>query len=119
MTKFGLSQRRACGLIGLHRGVYRYQKRRSEDALVRSRLKQLAQEHPRWGYRFLCVLLRREGFKINHKRVLRLYREEGLKLRPKRRKKVFSVQCSVCSESNHWTQRALTRSGAWTLSAIP
>jgi len=60
--------------------------------VVRERLKQLAREHPRWGYRFLGLLLRREGYQINHKRVLRLYREEGLKLRPKRRKKVVSVQ---------------------------
>ena len=65
---------------------------------MRPRLKQLAQEHPRWGYRFLGVLLRREGLRVNHKRVLRLYREEGLKLRSnlklrsKRRKKVVSVQ---------------------------
>jgi putative transposase len=59
---------------------------------VRERLKQLARKHPRWGYRFLGVLLRREGYKINHKRVLRLYREEGLKLRPKKRRKVVSVQ---------------------------
>jgi putative transposase len=51
----------------------------------------LAQQHPRWGYRFLTLLLRREGYQINHKRVLRLYGEEGLKLRPRRRKKVVSV----------------------------
>lgn len=105
MTKFGLSQRRACQLIGLQRGVYRYQKRRCEDGVVRDRLKQLAQEHPRWGYRFLCVLLRREGFKINHKRVLRLYREEGLKLRPKRRKKVFSIQRVQTPETTGVNQR--------------
>ncbi len=92
MQKFGLSQRRACQLVGLQRCSFRYQRRRSDDALVRQRLKQLAQEHPRWGYRFLGVLLRREGNRINHKRVLRLYREEGLKLRPKQRKKVVSVQ---------------------------
>ncbi len=89
---FGLSQRQACGLVGLQRCTYRYRSRREDDVLVRERLKQLAREHPRWGYRFLCVLLRREGHKINHKRVLRLYREEGLKLRPKKRRKVVSVQ---------------------------
>ena len=92
MQNFGLSQRRACGLFGLHRSVFRYRSQREDDVLLRQRLKQLAQEHPRWGYRFLGVLLRREGFKVNHKRVLRLYCEEGLKLRPKRRKKVVSMQ---------------------------
>lgn len=59
---------------------------------MRQRLKELAQERPRFGYRRLGVLLRREGHRVNAKRVLRLYREEGLKLRPKRRKRVASVQ---------------------------
>jgi len=89
---FGLSQRQACELVGLQRCIYRYRSRRQDDAVVRERLKQLAREHPRWGYRFLGVLLRREGNTINHKRVLRLYREEGLKLRPKKRRKIVSVQ---------------------------
>lgn len=53
---------------------------------------QLAQERPRYGYRRLGILLRREGHVVNPKRVLRLYREEGLKLRPKKRKRVTSVQ---------------------------
>ena len=92
MRKFKLSQRRACALVSLQRCSFRYRSRRAEDGEVRERLRQLAQRHPRWGYRFLGLLLRREGYVINHKRVLRLYREEGLKLRPKRRKKVVSVQ---------------------------
>lgn len=92
MSKFSLSQRRACRLIGLQRCSFRYRKRRPDDSVVRERLKQLARQHPRWGYRFLADVLRREGYLINHKRVLRLYREEGLKLRPKKRRKVVSVQ---------------------------
>jgi putative transposase len=92
IEQFSLSQRRACRLVGLQPCIYRYQSRRGSDGLVRERLKRLAREHPRWGYRFLGVLLRREGHKINHKRVLRLYREEGLKLRPKKRRKVVSMQ---------------------------
>lgn len=92
MQKFSLSQRRACTIVGIQRCIFGYRSRRVDDIIVRQRLKQLAQEHPRWGYRFLGVLLRREGYHVNHKRVLRLYREEGLKLRPKRRKKVFSMQ---------------------------
>jgi putative transposase len=92
IRQFNLSQRRACELVSLQRCIYRYRSRRVEEAPVRERLKQLAQEHPRWGYRFLCTLLRREGHHVNHKRVFRLYRDEGLKLRSKRRKKVFSVQ---------------------------
>jgi putative transposase len=60
--------------------------------VVREPLRQLALEHPHLGYRFLGVLLRRESRRIGHKRVLRLYREEGLKLRPKKQRKVVSVQ---------------------------
>ena len=92
MRKFKLSQRRACALVGLQRCSFRYRRRRGDDTAVRERFMQLAQRHPRWGYRFLGLLLRREGYIINHRRVLRLYREEGLNMRPKRRKKVVSVQ---------------------------
>jgi putative transposase len=70
----------------------RYCSRRLDDALLRGRLKELAQERPRFGYRRLGVLLRREGHLVNLKRVLRLYREEGLKLRAKKRKRVASTQ---------------------------
>ncbi len=78
--------------------------------MVRERLKPLAREHPRWGYRFLGVLLRREGNTINHKRVLRLYREEGLKLRPKKRRpkkrrKIVSVQRVKPHETTDINQR--------------
>ncbi len=59
---------------------------------VRGRLKELAQERPRFGYRRLGVLLRREGHLINLKRVLRLYREEDLKLRSKKRKRITCSQ---------------------------
>lgn len=59
---------------------------------MRGRLKELAQERPRFGYRRLGVLLRREGHQVNLKRVLRLYREEGLKLRAKKRKRIASAQ---------------------------
>jgi putative transposase len=87
-----LSQRQACTLAGLPTCSWRYQSRRQDDALVRGRLKELAQEPPRFGYRRLGVLLGREGHNVNLKRVLRLYREEGLKLRAKKRKRITSSQ---------------------------
>ena len=70
----------------------RYRSCRQDDVPVRGRLKELAQERPRFGYRRLGVLLRREGHQVNLKRVLRLYREEGLKLRAKKRKRIASSQ---------------------------
>ena len=87
-----LSQRRACNLAGIPPCSLRYQSRRQDDAPVRGRLKELAQERPRFGYRRLGVLLRREGHPVNLKRVLRLYREESLKLRAKKRKRIASTQ---------------------------
>jgi len=79
-----VSERRACGLIPMHRGTCRYRGRKSEDPRLRERLRELAAARRRFGYRRLRVLLRREGFAVNHKRVYRLYVEEKLGLRRKR-----------------------------------
>lgn len=84
--RFGLSQRRACRLVGVARSTIRYQGRPRDDAGVRGRLRELAAQRPRFGYRRLHVLLRREGIRVNHKRVARLYRAEGLALRRRKRK---------------------------------
>jgi len=92
VQEYQLSQRRACSLTGIPTCSLRYQSRRQDDMPVRGRLKELAQERPRFGYRRLGVLLRREGHPVNLKRVLRLYREEGLKLRTKKRKRIASAQ---------------------------
>jgi putative transposase len=81
ITQNGYSQRRACGLIGLAPRTYRYRSRRSEDGDLRRRLRQLAAERQRFGYRRLLILVRREGVVINHKRLFRLYREERLTVR--------------------------------------
>lgn len=72
------SRRRACGLVGLDPKSYRYASRRPDDAAVQARLKELALEWRRFGYRRLHILLRREGIDLNHKKLFRLYREERL-----------------------------------------
>lgn len=77
----GYSQRRACGLIGLEPKTYRYASTRGDDAAVRVRLRGLAGERRRFGYRRLLILLRREGLALNHKKLFRLYREERLSVR--------------------------------------
>jgi len=87
-----LSQRRACGLIGLVRGTCRYRRRRVEDPRLRMRLRELAEARRRFGYRRLQVLLEREGWQVNHKRVYRLYVEEKLSLRRKRGRKRSTVR---------------------------
>lgn len=82
-----LSERRACGLLAVWRSSWRYRRRRLEDPLLRQRLREWAHERRRFGYRRLHVLLRREGWRVNHKRVYRLYREEGLAVRRRKRKR--------------------------------
>jgi putative transposase len=76
-----MSERRACRVIGCARMTVRYRSRRPDDAAVRDRLKALAHERRRFGYRRLHVLLKREGYAVNHKRLFRLYREERLGVR--------------------------------------
>jgi len=78
---FEMSERRACRVIGGNRTSVRYQGVRPDDGVLRERLKALAQERRRFGYRRLHVLLRREGHAVNRKRVQRLYREERLTVR--------------------------------------
>src|ERR1700687_5574692 len=77
----GMSERRACKAIGCCRMTMRYQTTRADDAGIRQRMKAIAQERRRFGYRRLHVLLKREGYVINHKRLFRLYREEKLAVR--------------------------------------
>ena len=73
-----LSERRACDLIGIARHVARYQPGRADDAGLRKRLRELAAERRRFRYRRLGYLLAREGLAANRKKLLRIYREEGL-----------------------------------------
>ena len=84
--RFGFSQRRACRLVGVGRSTVRYRPRRGDDGALRVRLRELAGARPRFGYRRLHALLRREGVMVNHKRVARLYRAEGLAVRGRKRK---------------------------------
>jgi putative transposase len=80
-SAFDMSERRACRTIGCVRMTVRYRCRRPQDIELRQRLRALAHERRRFGYRRLHVLLRREGFAVNHKRLFRLYREERLMVR--------------------------------------
>ena len=84
-----MSERHACRLLGLARSSHRYRARRRErDRALRARLKELAGKRMRFGYRRLTALLVREGLAVNHKRVYRLYREEGLAMRIRQRRRI-------------------------------
>ena len=76
-----ISERRACEILGTERSVVRYHARRPDDAPIRVRLRALAAERRRFGYRRLGLLLAREGMRLNHKKLRRLYREEALQVR--------------------------------------
>ena len=87
LEDYVISERRACRLVMLHRSVCRYRAHGRDDRALRLRLKELAYARPRYGYRRLTTLLQREGWLVNHKRVHRIYREEELMVRTKRRKR--------------------------------
>jgi putative transposase len=87
MVGFRVAERRACRVLGISRSSVRYRSRKDPQNALRIRLRDLAAVRVRWGYRRLHVVLQREGWQVNHKRVYRLYKQEGLELRIKRRKK--------------------------------
>jgi len=91
-----MSERRACELVGLWRSVRRYERSPDQNVELRQALRELAWAKPRIGYRQLYDRLRRAGWRVNHKRIERLYALEGLALRRKRR----SVKI-VCERRPH------------------
>ena len=95
----GIGATRACGLVQISRSCYRYKSRRPDDSPLRGALRQKAQQRKRWGYRRLQVLLQRDGHMDNHKRIYRIYKEEGLQVRKRPRKRArtqrsFELQVS-------------------------
>jgi len=82
------SERRACRVVGLSRSVSQYRLLEDKDVVLREQLKALAAQYPRYGYPTLHGLLRSAGLVRNPKRTYRIYREEGLQVRTKRRKKL-------------------------------
>ncbi len=91
-ARFGLSQRRVCRLVELDRHTFRYRGRRREDGALRTRIREIAESKRRYGCPRIYVRLRREGWRVNHKKVERIYyRDEQLSLRRRRRKKLAAV----------------------------
>src|SRR4029434_95382 len=91
LSRFGLSARRFCRLTGWNRSCLQYRPEGRDDTTLRERLRSWAPLKPRWGAPILHDVLKAEGLVINHKRTERLYREEGLSLRRKRRRKLPAV----------------------------
>lgn len=80
-SAFEVSERRACSALGVDRTLVRYRSARPDDIDLRTRLRELAAQRRRFGYRRLHILMIREGLCMNHKKLRRLYREEGLQVR--------------------------------------
>lgn len=88
---FQVSERRSCKVLKANRTAYRRKPKRDEQAFLRMRIKEIAATRVRYGYKRIHILLLREGWKINHKRVYRIYKEEGLNLRNKSKRKKISA----------------------------
>ena len=99
MTAAGISERRACRFTGFSRSGQRYTTRRAARGEIRERLHTLATLRPRWGYWRLHLLLRREGPEVNRKLTYRLYREEGLGVRRRKRKRVAVPRTPMAAPS--------------------
>ena len=98
----GLSQRRSCRLARLSRKAARYQRQSDPDGPLRTRLSQLAEQYPRYGYLMLHAMLRSEGVVVNRKRTYRVYTQLGLQVRTKKRKKLVRprIPLAVPTEVN-------------------
>lgn len=88
LTERALGLTRACGLVGISRSLYRYCSRRPDSAALRTRIEEIAALKRRYGYRRVYLRLRREGWEVNRKRVYRIYRDAGLAVRQRRRKRI-------------------------------
>ena len=102
---FGVSERRTCRILCLCRATKRYTSRRDPQDALRQRLRELAAVRVRFGYRRLTILLRREGWHVNAKRVYRLYSQEGLAVRTKVRKKIARRRPLVVEAATGANQR--------------
>src|SRR6201984_2112402 len=103
-----MSERHACRLLGLGRSTHRYRARKAvRDVALRIRLKELAAKRMRFGYRRLTAMLEREGMAANHKRVYRLYREEGLAMRIRQRRRIrwsdAAVKPAASQPNERWS----------------
>ncbi len=122
-TGFRVSAPRACDVVHLNRSTLTYRQHAPDQTLLRMRLRDLAAARMRYGYRRLHVVLRREGWHINHKRIYRLYRLEGLNLRLKRpRKRVSQIRVmppAATAPNECWSMDFMSAQGYDRTAAVP
>jgi putative transposase len=88
MAEHGVSERRVCRVLALSRSVYRYQAKKTDEAQIEQALRQLAEQHRRWGYSKMIDYLKQQGRRWNHKRIHRIYCALALNLRRKPKKRL-------------------------------
>ena len=110
--QYQVSERRGCAVLRFDRSSHRYRLRRDDQAFLRHRIREIAASRVRYGYRRVYVALRREGMVVNHKRVRRLYREEGLNLRIKRPRRHVSAAHRI------ERQQATTPNEVWSMDFV-
>ena len=106
-STWSVSIRRACGVLRAERSSYHYRGRRADQADLKKRMREIAESRVRYGYRRIHVLLRREGWNVNAKRIYRLYKQMGRQLRhkpPKRRvkAKLREGRCAASCSNDVW-----------------
>ena len=101
LAEYRVSERRACATVFLQRSVYRYLDQPRDDRAVRQRMKEIAETRVRYGFNRIHILLRREGWRDNHKRTYRIYKEEG---------KLFASRSQPSIDASSYIDRMKTRS---------
>jgi|GEM_PF-1864165 len=112
---YSVSLRRSLRISNVSPCMWYYKKRDRGDQLLRMRMKEIAAIRVRYGFERILIMLRREGFRDNHKRVYRVYREEGLNLRSKRPRRSRSGAHPL----ERWILQQSIGCGAWTFSKMP
>ncbi|MDX2181548.1 MAG: IS3 family transposase [Bryobacteraceae bacterium] len=105
---FAATERKACELAHIARTTFRYQRNEEKDLPLKAKLTDLAQQKPRYGYRRLGILLRREGEVVNHKRVFRVYQAAGLCVKRRQRKRLVRAgqpQLAASAPNQQWANR--------------
>jgi putative transposase len=95
LQEFGLSQVRACAIVGQPRRTLHYRGKPKDDGAIAERTQSLAQERPRWGWRRLLIMIRRDGIEVGEFRFRRIYRSLALQVRPRKKRKVRYVRGNV------------------------
>ena len=110
-----MSERRACRVIGQNRSAQRYVAMPNDfETLLVKAMRQLAEKHPRWGYRQIHALLVADGWKVNRKRIERLWRREGLQVPPAKKKRA-GKKAGGSDENSIWNLPAVYPDHIWTL----